>query len=120
MLALTPFADAEDLQATSIDEILRLREPSVYLVRISGDSMQGAGIYDEDLVIVDRAKDARHGDIVIAAVNGEPVCKRLHMRHDQLALFPENSLYPKRYIMEGDDFMIWGVVVHSIRSHGVA
>jgi DNA polymerase V len=120
MLALNPFAVAEDLQVVPLDETLRLRESSVYLVRISGNSMEGAGIFDEDLVVVERAKDARYGHIVIAAVNGEPVCKRLHMRAGQLALFPENPMYPKRYIIEGDDFMIWGVVTHSIRDHGVA
>lgn len=119
MLAPKPLSDADPLQAVSLDETLNLRGASVYLVRISGDSMEGAGIFDEDLVVVDRAVEARHGHIVIAAVNGEPVCKRLHMQNSQLVLFPENPLYPKRYIMEGDDFMIWGVVTHSIRAHGV-
>ncbi len=64
----------------SLDELFDIRAPHVYLVKIEGDSMQGAGIYCGDLVIVDRSLYAEHGDIVIAALNSEPVCKRLHIR----------------------------------------
>lgn len=61
----------------SLDELFEIRAPHVYLVKIEGDSMQGAGIYSGDLVIVDRSRYAEHGDIVIAALNDEPVCSRL-------------------------------------------
>lgn len=53
----------------SLDELFEIRAPHVYLAKILGDSMQGAGIFNGDLVIVDRSKTARHGDIVIAALN---------------------------------------------------
>jgi len=55
----------------SLDELFEIRAPHVYLAKISGDSMQGAGIFNGDLVIVDRSKTAQHGDIVIAALNAE-------------------------------------------------
>lgn len=112
----SPAADHME-QPISLDELFNLRAPHIYLVRIDGDSMQGAGIYDGDLVLVDRSIEARHGHIVIAAVNGEPLCKRLQRVAGQVLLRSENPRYAPRYIMEGDDFMIWGVVTFSVRSH---
>ncbi|WP_176506185.1 MULTISPECIES: LexA family protein [Pseudomonas] len=112
----SPAADHME-QPISLDELLNLRAPHIYLVRIDGDSMQGAGIFDGDLVLVDRSIEARHGHIVIAAVNGEPLCKRLQYVAGQVLLRSENPRYAPRYLMEGDDFMIWGVVTFSVRSH---
>ncbi len=104
----------------SLDELFDIRAPHVYLVKIEGDSMQGAGIYSGDLVIVDRSLYAEHGDIVIAALNSEPVCKRLHMRDEVIILQSENSKYPPRHVMEGDELVIWGVVKFSVRDHDKA
>jgi len=104
----------------SLDELFDIRAPHVYLVKIEGDSMQGAGIYCGDLVIVDRSLDAEHGDIVIAAINSEPVCKRLHRRVNEVILMSENPKYPARYVLEGDELVIWGVVKYSVRDHDKA
>lgn len=104
----------------SLDELFDIREPHVYLLKIEGDSMEGAGIYCGDLVIVDRSVDAAHGDIVIAALNMEPVCKRLHMQGEDVVLKSENLHYPSRYVMEGDELLIWGVVKYSVRDHDKA
>lgn len=79
--------------------------------------MIGAGIYSSDLVIVDRGREAQHGDIVIAALNSEPVCKRLHRKGRDIILQSENLAYPARFIMEGDEMLIWGVVRYSVRDH---
>jgi len=54
---------------------------------------------------------------VIAAVNGEPLCKRLHRIGGQVVLRSENPGFAPRYIMEGDELTIWGVVTFSVRSH---
>ncbi|WP_421526891.1 LexA family protein [Pseudomonas brenneri] len=101
----------------SLDELFEIRAPHVYLAKISGDSMQGAGIFNGDLVIVDRSKTAQHGDIVVAALNTECVCKRLHKRGDQVVLMAENPKFPPRYVMEGDELVVWGVVNYSVRDH---
>ncbi|MBD1555156.1 LexA family protein [Pseudomonas typographi] len=103
--------------AISLDELLNLRAPHIYLVRIEGESMVGAGIFDGDLVVVDRAIEPAHGHIVIAAINGEPLCKRLHRRGQEVALLSENRRFPPRYILDGDELQIWGVVTFSVRSH---
>ncbi|RMQ45834.1 UmuDC operon protein-like protein [Pseudomonas cichorii] len=101
----------------SLDELFDIRAPHVYLVKIEGDSMQGAGIYSGDLAVVDRSLYAEHGDIVIAALNGEPACKRLYMRDNIITLQSENSKYPPRPVLEGDELVIWGVVKYSVRAH---
>lgn len=79
--------------------------------------MQGAGIFDGDLAIVDRALEAAHNDIVVALLNSEPVCKRLCKRESQMILLSENPKYPPRYVLEGDELTICGVITHSVRSH---
>lgn len=113
-----PSPASDHLEKTiSLDELFDLRAPHVYLVKVEGDSMQGAGIFSGDVVIVDRGRDAEHGDIIIAAVNNEPVCKRLHRRDGVVILKSENPAYPARYILEGDDFLVWGVVRFSVRDH---
>ncbi len=82
--------------------------------------MMGAGIFDEDLVIVDRGREAQHGDIVIAALNGEPVCKRLHIKGREIKLQSENTAYPPRFILKTDEMLVWGVVRYSVRDHAYA
>ncbi|MFJ3259821.1 LexA family protein [Pseudomonas sp. NPDC086581] len=101
----------------SLDEILDIRAPHTYLVRAGGDSMVRAGIHDGDLMVVDRSCEAEPGDIVIAAVNGEPTVKRLAKEGSQIVLRAENPAYPPRYILEGDELLVWGVVRYSVRCH---
>lgn len=82
--------------------------------------MNGAGLFTGDLMIVERGREARHGDIVIAALNGEPVCKRLHHKGRELVFQSENAAYPARYILVSDEMAIWGVVRYSVRDHAYA
>ncbi|WP_256670271.1 LexA family transcriptional regulator [Pseudomonas sp. CFSAN084952] len=83
----SPAADHPE-KLISLDELFEIRAPHMYLAEIQGDSMQGAGIFSGDLVVVDRSKTARHGDIVIAALNAECVCKRLGSNGTESALKP--------------------------------
>lgn len=112
----SPAADHIE-QQISLDQILDIKAPHIYLVRIEGSSMEGAGIFDGDLAIVDRSIAPEHGHIVIAAVNSEPLCKRLNKRGDEIVLTSENPRYPARHILEGDELLVWGVVTFSVRSH---
>ncbi|RMP17510.1 Ultraviolet light resistance protein A [Pseudomonas amygdali pv. lachrymans] len=93
-----------------------VRAPHIYVAQIDGDSMKGVGIFDGDLIVVDRSLKAGNGSIVIAAVNGEPVCKRLCIQGENVILMSENSGYTPRYILEGEELMIWGVVRHGVRT----
>ncbi len=107
-------------QKISLDALFDLDAPHTYLVRVSGESMIGAGIYDGDILVVSRSLNAGHGDIVVAALNGEVFVKRLHMQHQQIILMPENPRFSPRHILEGDELLIWGVVRNSIRWHGTS
>ena len=104
--------------ADHIDELLGIRAPHVYLVRIDGDSMQGVGIYSGDLAVVDRAIEPGHGHVVVALLNNDPICKRLCLRGKSVVLQSENPKYPDRYVLEGDELTVWGVITYTVRSHG--
>ncbi|WP_372237860.1 MULTISPECIES: LexA family protein [Pseudomonadaceae] len=104
-------------QKISLDQLLDVHAPHTYLVRVRGDSMTGAGIHDGDILVVSRALTAGHGDIVVAAVNGEVFVKRLIRRGQQLILQPENPQFASLHVLEGDELQIWGVVRNSIRWH---
>ncbi|WP_415915492.1 LexA family protein [Pseudomonas amygdali] len=105
----------------SLDELAEVWAPHVYLAKILGDSMIGAGIFDKDLIVVDRSRTAEHGEIVVAALNNsDPICKRLFMMDGVVKLQSENSAYPSKHILEGDNLVIWGVVNYSMRRHGKA
>lgn len=105
----------------SIDSELDLlgflvKHPSAtFFCRVSGDSMEDAGIFDGDLLIVDRAVAAVHGDVVVAAVAGTLTCKYLDKNRHRL--LPANERYRPIEIPEDSDLVIEGVVVHSIRCH---
>lgn len=104
----------------SLDELLGLRLPQTFLVRVGGESMNGVGIFDGDLVVVDRALEAKPGFIVIAALNNEPLIKTLCKQGEQFILRSENPAFAPRYVFESDELVIWGVVLYSIRSHSHA
>ena len=89
---------------------------ATFFVRAAGDSMMKVGIFDGDLLVVDRSIEATHGRIVIAAVNGDLTVKRLSLHAGCTQLLPENDGYMPLMITEELDLVIWGVVIHTIRS----
>ena len=93
-----------------------IRHPSAtYMARAQGHSMTGRGIYDGDTLIVDRHLEADHGDIVIAALDGDLTCKILDKRLQQLV--PANNTMRPISVNDDSELIIEGVVVHSIRHH---
>lgn len=92
-----------------------IKHPSAtFFVKASGDSMVGAGIYDGDLLIVDRSLDAANGKIVIAVFNSELTVKRYVVKDSQAFLWPENSKYKPIIITPDSEVYIWGVVTSVI------
>ena len=88
-----------------------IRNPAAtFCVRATGESMTGAGIYPGDILIVDRSREAVHGSIVIAVVEGELTVKRLYRKDGRVALNPENPAYRPIHIHEDTELIIWGVV----------
>ena len=90
---------------------------ATFYVRVSGDSMQGAGIDPGSILVVDRAVEADDGDIVIARIGDELCVKRLRIHEGRIWLMPENDGYQPIEVIEGMDFEVWGRVMHAIRSY---
>ena len=89
---------------------------STFLVRVTGESMQNAGIHSHDLLVVDQAIEPTSGKIIIAVINGELTVKRLRKHRNKLWLMPENPDYQPIEIDENIDFHIWGVVTNVIHA----
>jgi DNA polymerase V len=109
----SPAADYEEL-TLSIDDLVDLRAPNVYLVRVSGPSMIGAGIYDGDVLVVNRALEARSGNVVVAYVDGGMTVKRLQISAAGVWLQPENADY--RTLAVTESLHVWGVATHNLHS----
>ena len=77
--------------------------------------MEGAGIFSGDILVVDRGAEVRDGAIVVAAVYGEMVVKRLEKQRDRQLLVSENDSYEPIDITNTDDCWVWGVVTGSVR-----
>jgi DNA polymerase V len=98
-----------------LNEIL-LRHPlASYLMRITGDSMRAEGVMDGDLALVDRAMDAAHGHVVIAVVDGEFICRRLHRQGNDARLRAAEPGVADWVPGNDEELQIWGVVTHVVR-----
>jgi DNA polymerase V len=98
-----------------INDLVVRHPASTFFVRVEGDSMEGAGIFSGDVLVVDRSLTPRDGSIVVAAVYGEMVVKRLCASGDTHVLASENEHYEPISVTGHDDGFIWGVVVGSVR-----
>ena len=109
---------AEDTCAKRIDlnAVLISHPNATYLLRARGTSMVEAGIFDGDVLIIDKAIKARHGHIVVAEVDGEFTVKTLFNRHGRTKLQAANVTFPDIQFKEGQELKVWGVVIHTIKS----
>lgn len=109
---------AEDLGAKRIDLTARLiKHPqATFLMKARGDSMRDAGISDGDVLVVDRAVQARNGLVVIAVIEGEFVCKSLSIRAGRMKLKAANPGHPDIIPKESQTVEIWGVVTAAIKT----
>lgn len=107
---------AEDYIDKKLDlnEHLVRHPAATFFVRVDGDSMRDAGVGSGDILVVDRAVEAREGHIVIAALDGELTVKRLRCRDGRLYLAPENPDYAAVEVSPEASFEVWGVVTYII------
>ena len=101
-----------------LNEALIQHPSSTFFLRVSGDSMIGAGIHDGDLLVVDRSLEARPGQIVVAVLDGALTLKRLVRHNNRLRLEAANSAYPPLELHQCGDVQIWGVAIHVIHPLG--
>jgi DNA polymerase V len=112
---------AEDLGAQRIDltQVLVTHPQATYFMRASGHSMVEAGIFDNDIIVVDRAIKPRHNHVVVAIVDGDFTVKRLYQRAGRVKLKAANPTFPDIVPKEGQTIEVWGVVTSSIKQFQV-
>ncbi|WET42520.1 translesion error-prone DNA polymerase V autoproteolytic subunit [Citrobacter enshiensis] len=104
-------------QRIDLNELLVQHPSATYFVKASGDSMIDAGISEGDLLVVDSSRKAEHGDIVIAAVDGEFTVKRLQLR-PTVQLNPENRAWSPIIVGSEETLDVFGVVTFIVKSTG--
>jgi DNA polymerase V len=111
-------AAADDYMERGIDlnEELVRNKPATFFFRMSGDGMTGAGIFDKDILIVDRSLKVQNGKIILAVLNGEMLVRRFHKNFTSAFLIPENNRLKPINLAEFTDFSVWGVVTYVIHA----
>lgn len=108
-------AEEELTDTMTLDEWLIQNREATYMLKVKGDSMQDAGIVEGDMALVDRSKSPRHGDIVIAEVDGAWTMKRLYKKGSDVRLMPENKNY--KPIIPKNELKIAAVVIAIVRKY---
>jgi len=112
----SPADDYMDRRLDLNEHLIKHPAATIYCIA-SGVSLTGIGIFDGDMLIVDRSLEAKHKDVVLVSLYGELTCKILDIQRQ--CLRSANRDYPPIPIPDGADFEIEGVIIHSIRSHRV-
>lgn len=108
-------AEEELADSLSLDELLIQNPDATFLLKVSGDSMSGAGILPGDMVLIDKSQIAKSGDIVIAEVDGQWTMKYLRKRGESITLLPANPAYLP--IRPKNELKIAGVVTAVVRKY---
>jgi len=112
---LPTYAEENAHDIVSMDEYLVAKPDSSFLLRVTGDSMIGAGIMEGDLVIVERNREPKNGDIVLAEVDGSWTMKYFRKQGGEVVLEAANPAYPTIYPQE--ELKIGGVITASVRKY---
>jgi DNA polymerase V len=109
---------ADDFIELTIDlnKFLVKHKDTTYFARVKGHSMKNAGIYDGDLLVIDKSLSPQDGKIAICQIDGEFTVKRIKIEKDIVWLIAENEDFKPIKVTPENELMIWGIVIHSIKS----
>ena len=110
----SPADDFKEIRISLDKEIIKNEEATFY-ARVDGESMQGAGLNDGDLIVIDRSEEPKNGSIAVCFLDGEFTVKRLKLKNKEIYLMPENSKYSPIKIGEGKELSIWGIVTYVVK-----
>ena len=110
----SPADDFKELRISIDQEVVRNEEATFY-ARVSGESMQGAGLDDGDLLVIDRSIEPQNNKIAVCYVDGEFTVKRLKVVSDGVFLIPENPRYHPMKVTEESELIIWGIVTYVVK-----
>lgn len=111
----SPAQDFADL-TIDLNTLLIKRPGSTFYGRVKGQSMTGDGIDEGDLLVIDRSIDPKDGKVCICFIDGEFTVKKIKFEKNFCWLLPANDSYNPIKITPDNDFMVWGIVVHVIKS----
>lgn len=111
----SPAMDFEDL-AIDLNKHLIKHPSATYYGRVQGDSMQDEGIDDGDLLVIDKSLDPENGKIAVCFVDGEFTVKRIKIEKEACWLIAANKKYQPIKVTKDNEFLIWGIVTHVIKS----
>ena len=109
----SPADDFKEIRISLDKEIIKNEEATFY-ARVDGESMQGAGLNDGDLIVIDRSEEPKNGSIAVCFLDGEFTVKRIKKFNNKMFLQPENKNDKAIEINENMDFELFGVVAHAI------
>lgn len=110
---------AQDYVEGAIDlnrELIR-HPSSTFYGRVSGDSMKDAGLFDGDIVVVDKSINPRDGDMAVCCIDGEFTIKFIKIEKGDIWLIPANEAFQPIRVTSENDFIVWGIVTYSIKNH---
>ena len=110
----SPADDSQELRI-SIDQEVVKNEEATFYARVSGQSMQGAGLDDGDLLVIDRSQEPENSASAVCFIDGEFTVKRLKVEKDCIYLMPENPRYQPIKVTEENQLQIWGVVTDVVK-----
>mgnify|MGYP001219597966 CR=1 FL=1 len=110
----SPADDFKEMRI-SLDNELVKNEESTFYARVSGNSMENAGLSDGDLIVIDRSLNPENNKIAVCFVDGDFTVKRIIKKEGLLYLKPENQNYKKIVINEENQLIVWGIVTYVIK-----
>lgn len=108
-------ADDFSVKRHDLNDLLITHPAATFFWRVRGSSMLGAGIADGDILIVNRALDPVHGDIVVAEIDNDFTVKYLHQRAGRVKLVAADPTFPDILLREGQTLSICGVVTGAVK-----
>tara|TARA_X000000950_G_scaffold45778_1_gene52110 strand:+ start:195 stop:629 length:435 start_codon:yes stop_codon:yes gene_type:complete len=110
----SPANDFKEVRISLDKELVKNKEATFY-ARVSGNSMEEAGLSDGDLIVIDRSLNPENKKIAVCFLDGEFTVKRIIKKEGELYLKPENKNYKKIHINEHNELVIWGIVTYVIK-----
>tara|TARA_B100000989_G_C19530392_1_gene469362 strand:- start:5233 stop:5667 length:435 start_codon:yes stop_codon:yes gene_type:complete len=110
----SPADDFKEIRISLDKELVKNKESTFY-ARVSGNSMEDAGLSDGDMIIIDKSLIPQNNKIAVCFLDGEFTIKRVVKRNNNLYLKPENKNYEEILISEDNELMIWGIVTYVVK-----
>lgn len=110
---------ADDFLENRLDlsELLIKHPDATFYARVSGQSMEDEGIYDGDILIIDKSLNPKSGDIAVCYLDGEFTVKKIQIKNEECWLIPANPNYKPIRVTKDNDFVIWGIVTYTVKKH---